>query len=81
MGTIILSALVAHTAWHWMPERGELLGNSRSRDRRRVPRERDARADGNAGLAGGVLLANGATRRWIGDTSPARGETEARGGE
>ena len=25
MGTIILSALVAHTAWHWMTERGELL--------------------------------------------------------
>lgn len=25
MGTIILSALVAHTAWHWMIERGELL--------------------------------------------------------
>ena len=25
MGTIILSALVAHTAWHWMTERGERL--------------------------------------------------------
>jgi len=25
MGTIILSALVAHTAWHWMIERGEQL--------------------------------------------------------
>ena len=25
MGTIILSALVAHTAWHWMAERWELL--------------------------------------------------------
>ena len=26
VGTIILSALVAHTAWHWMTERGaELL--------------------------------------------------------
>ena len=25
MGTIILSALVAHTGWHWMWERGELL--------------------------------------------------------
>ena len=22
MGTIILSAIVAHTAWHWMIERG-----------------------------------------------------------
>ncbi len=25
MGTIILSALVAHTAWHWMTERGQIL--------------------------------------------------------
>ena len=25
MGTIILSALVAHTGWHWMTERGEAL--------------------------------------------------------
>jgi hypothetical protein len=25
MGTIILSALVAHTAWHWLTERGEQL--------------------------------------------------------
>ena len=26
MGTIILSALVAHTGWHWMMERGAALG-------------------------------------------------------
>jgi hypothetical protein len=26
VGTIILSALVAHTAWHWMTERGSTLG-------------------------------------------------------
>ena len=26
MGTIILSALIAHTAWHWMLERGQRLG-------------------------------------------------------
>jgi len=25
MGTIILSALVAHTGWHWMLDRGEQL--------------------------------------------------------
>jgi len=25
MGTIILSALVAHTAWHWLTERGAQL--------------------------------------------------------
>jgi hypothetical protein len=26
MGTILLSALVAHTAWHWMLDRGAVLG-------------------------------------------------------
>jgi uncharacterized membrane protein YwaF len=26
MGTIILSALIAHTAWHWMLDRGAVLG-------------------------------------------------------
>jgi hypothetical protein len=26
IGTIILSALVAHTGWHWMLERGQVLG-------------------------------------------------------
>ena len=29
MGTIILSAIVAHTAWHWMLERGSVLGQFR----------------------------------------------------
>src|SRR5258708_8040537 len=29
MGTIILSALVAHTAWHWMLDRGRVLGQFR----------------------------------------------------
>jgi hypothetical protein len=29
MGTIILSALVAHTAWHWMTERAEKLSRFR----------------------------------------------------
>ena len=29
MGTILLSALVAHTAWHWVTERGEVLRNFR----------------------------------------------------
>lgn len=29
MGTIILSALVAHTAWHWMIDRGEVLARFR----------------------------------------------------
>jgi hypothetical protein len=26
MGTILISALIAHTAWHWMVERGSTLG-------------------------------------------------------
>jgi hypothetical protein len=26
MGTIILSAFVAHTAWHWLLDRGAVLG-------------------------------------------------------
>ena len=26
MGTIVMSAFVAHTAWHWMLDRGEALG-------------------------------------------------------
>ena len=29
MGTIILSALVAHTAWHWMIERATVLSQYR----------------------------------------------------
>ncbi len=29
MGTIILSALVAHTGWHWMIDRGEVLSRFR----------------------------------------------------
>jgi len=29
MGTILMSALVAHTAWHWATERGAVLGNFR----------------------------------------------------
>jgi uncharacterized membrane-anchored protein YitT (DUF2179 family) len=29
MGTIILSALVAHTGWHWMLDRGEKLSQFR----------------------------------------------------
>jgi hypothetical protein len=29
MGTILLSALVAHTAWHWMTDRAATLGQYR----------------------------------------------------
>ena len=51
MGTIILSALVAHTAWHWMTERfAALRTGSLAGARRRVPGARAALADGAAGL-------------------------------
>ena len=33
IGTIILSALVAHTGWHWMIERGDQLGRYSSNGR------------------------------------------------
>jgi hypothetical protein len=26
MGTILLSALIGHSAWHWMTDRGAVLG-------------------------------------------------------
>ena len=47
MGTIILSALVAHTAWHWMIERcGRCCGSSASSGRRSTPRFSPARCAG-----------------------------------
>jgi len=67
LGIIILSALVAHTAWHWMIERGEALA--------KFPWP-TLDAAFLAGLmralmavlilAGGVWLANGMVRRWFG---------------
>jgi hypothetical protein len=66
LGIIILSALVAHTAWHWMMERGEQL----MKFPLRVP---DAAflASGMRGLmwalilAAGVWLMNGLVKRWM----------------
>jgi hypothetical protein len=66
LGIIILSALVAHVAWHWMIERGEQLA--------KFPFPKlDAAflASAMRGLmaalvlALGVLLANSMVRRWI----------------
>jgi HupE / UreJ protein len=66
LGIIILSALVAHTAWHWMLERGSDLA--------KFPFPRlDAALLASAMrglmamliLALAVLLANGLLRRWI----------------
>ena len=75
LGIIILSALVAHTAWHWMIERGEQLA--------KFPFPKiDAAflASAMRGLmamlilALGVLLANTLVRRWIaaGEHSPIK---------
>ena len=66
LGIIILSALVAHTAWHWMLERGSDLA--------KFPFPKlDAALLASAMrglmamliLALAVLLANGLLRRWI----------------
>ena len=78
IGTIILSALVVHTAWHWMTERGEILW--------RFPRPAvDAAFFAEAMrwlmalliLAGAVWIVNGAMRRmgWL-----ATGGTSSRDG-
>ena len=58
-GTIVLSALAGHTAWHWMGDRWELLQEVHVRvagDRRGVSRGRAA-LDDAAGRGGGVVLA------------------------
>jgi len=74
LGIIILSALVAHTAWHWMLERaGELA---------KFPFPRlDAMLLASAMrglmavliLALGVLMVNGLVRRWITGDNEGRG--------
>jgi hypothetical protein len=69
MGTIILSALVAHTAWHWMLDRADRLRQfhfQRAADHRRAARRRDTLADANrdrrrAYLAGWVFRHRQAT--------------------
>jgi len=66
LGIIILSAFVAHTAWHWMLERGEQLAKFPfpSLDAAFI-------ASAMRGLiaalilAGGVALVNGFLKRWI----------------
>jgi len=66
LGIIILSAFVAHTAWHWMIERGEQLAKFP------LP-SLDAAFIASAMrgliaaliLAGGVALVNGFLKRWI----------------
>ena len=66
LGTIVLSAIVAHTAWHWMIERGEQLA--------KFPLPKlDAAFIASAMrglmaaliLAAGVWLVSGLLRRWM----------------
>jgi HupE / UreJ protein len=68
LGVIILSALVAHVAWHWMIERGEQLA--------KFPFPKIDAAFLVSVMRGlmaalilalGVLLANSMVRRWISD--------------
>jgi hypothetical protein len=75
LGIIILSALVVHTGWHWMLERGEQLAKFP------FPKIDTAfLASTMRGLmailvlAGGVVLANRVLTRWMAtteDVSPA----------
>ena len=58
VGTLLLSLLVGHTAWHWMVERGERLGEVSlawrfrpGRDRRRDPLGHGARGPCGARVA------------------------------
>jgi hypothetical protein len=66
LGVIIMSALIAHVAWHWMIERGEQLA--------KFPFPKIDAAFLASALRGliamlilalAVLLANGWLRRWI----------------
>jgi len=84
LGIIILSALVAHTAWHWMMERGEQLMKFP------LPTPDAASlASAMRGLMGVLILVafvwlmNGLVQRWMraealtpGDAAPA--DKEAR---
>jgi hypothetical protein len=56
MGVIVLSALVAHTGWHWMIDRGEVLWQVEG------PRVDAAALATLARWLAGILLAAGAVR-------------------
>jgi hypothetical protein len=67
LGIIILSALVAHTAWHWMLERGGELAKFPlpSFDAALIASLMRGLMAALV-LAGGIWLVNGVLRRWIG---------------
>jgi hypothetical protein len=70
LGIIILSALVAHTAWHWMTERADQLAKFPF-----PPLDAALLASAMRGLMavlilGGLMwIASGAIRRWMGQES------------
>ena len=86
LGIIVLSALVAHTAWHWMIERGEQLAKFRF-----PTLDAAFLASAMRGLmaalilAGCVWLANGVLKRWLqprnAAPAPARDIAEKRRSE
>jgi len=64
---IILSVLIAHTAWHWMIERGgELAKFPLPSLYAAFIASAHARNDGRAVLVAGVWLVSGLLRRWLG---------------
>jgi len=75
MGVIILSAIVAHTAWHWMMERWEVLRQSP------WPRLDSASLVTLARWVAALLLAFGAAHllaKWVGRKFPPRVELPER---
>jgi len=75
MGVIILSALVAHTGWHWMTERWQVLWQVE------WPRLDAAALAGLARWAAALLLAFGAAgllANWVGRKFPPRVEPAER---
>jgi len=73
LGIIVLSALVAHTGWHWMIERGELLAKFRF-----PTLDAAFLASAMRGLmavlilTGGVWAVNGLLKRWLASQPPPR---------
>ncbi len=75
MGVIILSAIVAHTGWHWMTERWQVLRQAE------WPRLDAAGLVTLARWAAALLLAFGAARllaKWVGRKFPPRVELPER---
>jgi HupE / UreJ protein len=79
MGTIILSALVAHTAWHWMIDRGAVLSQFRFELPELTPAVIVTALHWLMAvvlLAGVLWLGSLAVRRWQRETESAEEQTE-----